>query len=339
MKQSKQKLALNILLLVVIVGLILYLLKNSLGEIIDQLLATNPWVAVLVITLGLIYQGIEGRNIATIAQPFSQKFTTKDGFFASGTIAFFRVISFGSATALSEVWYYRNYMKTSQGIGVGAVHMIMYKLGLLLFSLFGLATQCFHLLETAPNMILFIILGMVVTAVIIGVLLLLSSSLNLQVWLVKWCHRHIHKPSWRDKVDQFNIQIYSLRDTVLTIIKDRVLMWRIIGLNILKLFFWFVIPYVVLSEHHQMDLLLTISFTAFTVILAGVIPTPAGIGSFEFVFLLLFKPPVGTVDAVAAMLLYRFATYVLPFLIGLVYSAIEKRKQLKAEIKDLKQSD
>jgi uncharacterized membrane protein YbhN (UPF0104 family) len=40
---------------------------------------------------------------------------------------------------------------------------------------------------------------------------------------------------------------------------------------------------------HNIDLLLVMSFTSFAVILSGVIPTPAGIGPFEFVYLLLIS--------------------------------------------------
>ncbi len=60
-------------------------------------------------------------------------------------------------------------------------------------------------------------------------------------------------------------------------------------------------PYIFFVENHpNIDFLLTFSFISFAVVLSGVIPTPAGIGSFEFVYLLLFKPLVGTVDAVSS---------------------------------------
>ena len=71
-------------------------------------------------------------------------------------------------------------------------------------------------------------------------------------------------------------------------------------------------------------------------ILSGVIPTPAGIGSFEFVYMLLFGPMVGTVDAASSMLLYRFATFIWPFVIGFVYVILEKRKTMSAELEELK---
>ena len=168
-------------------------------------------------------------------------------------------------------------------------------------------------------------------------MLILSSSLKLQVLLVKFTNRWFKRPKLRDWVDNCNLQIYSLRAAVQTITQDRSALLRIFSWNVFKLLFWYIIPYIVLVENHpNIDLLLVMSFTSFAVILSGVIPTPAGIGPFEFVYLLLFKPLVGNVDAVASVLLYRFGSFVLPFLIGLVYVAIEKRKSLRIEIEEIK---
>ena len=52
--------------------------------------------------------------------------------------------------------------------------------------------------------------------------------------------------------------------------------------------------------------------------------------------MLLFGPMVGTVDAVSSMLLYRFATFIWPFVIGFVYVILEKRKTMSAELEELK---
>lgn len=48
----------------------------------------------------------------------------------------------------------------------------------------------------------------------------------------------------------------------------------------------------------------------------GVIPTPAGIGSVEAVFTLLFRRLLPEAKALSAVLLYRFATMLLPCAIG-----------------------
>ena len=56
--------------------------------------------------------------------------------------------------------------------------------------------------------------------------------------------------------------------------------------------------------------------TAMMTALSGVIPAPGGVGAVEFIFVLLFTPLTGKAAAASGMLIYRFATYILPFLLG-----------------------
>lgn len=121
------------------------------------------------------------------------------------------------------------------------------------------------------------------------------------------------------------------------IVKDQTALLRIYFWNMVKLIFWYVLPYIFLVENHSnLDFLLTFSFVSFAVVLSGVVPTPAGIGSFEFIYLLLFKPLVGTVDAVSSLLLYRFSSFILPFIYGFFYVLADRRKIIKQEISDVK---
>ncbi len=165
----------------------------------------------------------------------------------------------------------------------------------------------------------------------------MSISLNVQIFFVSLSNKLFKSERLRKWVDTCNQQIYSLRETVQTIIQDRTALLRIYLWNMLKLVFWYVLPYLILIENHpKIDFLLTISFISFAVVLSGVIPTPAGIGSFEFVYLLLFRPVVGTVDAVSSLLLYRFSSFILPFLYGFVYVIAERRRVIKEEIIEVK---
>lgn len=335
---SKTKIIINIGLLAIFIGILLYLMDHSLSDIFAQLLDTSWVVLFLIVVLGIFYQVVEGRSIKEIASYFNEDFTTKDGFFTSCYVAFYRVISFGTGTLLSEIYFYKKKgLAVSQGIGVTALHMIMYKLAVISWAVLGLIFQFSLFYSHAPKMIPFILAGMVLTAVIILSLLILSSSINLQVFLISWANKHFKTKKLRNWVDKCNIQIYSLRETVQTITKDRSAALRIFGWNVAKLFFWYIIPYVVLVEAHpSIDFLLVVSFTSFAVILSGVFPTPAGIGPFEFVYLLLFKPLVGTVDAVSSLLLYRFASFVLPFLIGFAYVLVQKRREIKLDLEAVK---
>ena len=74
-----------------------------------------------------------------------------------------------------------------------------------------------------------------------------------------------------------------------------------------------------------MTLLEALAITSLSVMLAAVIPTPAGIGSTEIVLTMLLAEIVGTGAAGSATLLYRFATFVFPFLIGTIVVVLRRR--------------
>ena len=137
--------------------------------------------------------------------------------------------------------------------------MIMYKAAVI-FSNYWFDYSIFLFYENAPKMIPFILAGVILTLVIIAALLILSSSLKLQVLLVKFANRWFKRPKLRDWVDNCNLQIYSLRAAVQTITQDRSALLRIFSWNVFKLLFWYIIPYIVLVENHpNIDLLLVMS--------------------------------------------------------------------------------
>lgn len=70
-------------------------------------------------------------------------------------------------------------------------------------------------------MIWVILAGMVVTFLIIAFLLALSVSVNVQVAFVVISDKLFKSKSMRKIIDTCNTQIYSLRETVYSILRDR----------------------------------------------------------------------------------------------------------------------
>lgn len=58
--------------------------------------------------------------------------------------------------------------------------------------------------------------------------------------------------------------------------------------------------------------------------LSGVIPSPSGVGSPEFVFLLLLGRFISPETALSAILVFRFATWILPFAVGGIIALAQK---------------
>lgn len=333
-----RKLIINILLFVVMIGVIIFVIRDSLGEIFAELGRTSLPVLLTVTGLGLLSQLIEGYTIKNIASEFNPAFTIRDGFFASAYSTFYRVITFGTGSIVSEVIYYhKKGLKYSTGMGTSALRMISYKIALMVWAFVFLVLKGDVIQTQIPNGILLVIIGLVVTLVIISSLLALSLSINVQVVFVTICHRLLKSEKLRGMVDRLNDQIYALREAIQTFIHDRPAMIRVFCSNMAKLLVWYVLPFLILvGSYPQLDFLLTVALISFTVILGGVLPAPGGIGGFEFVYVLLFRPVVGKVDAVSSLLLYRYATYLLPFLIGMLYVLFNKQRQINHGLKEAK---
>ena len=78
-------------------------MDNSLSDIFAQLMETS-WLVLIAVIFGVVYQFAEGRSIKEIARYFNKDFTTVDGF-TSCYVAFYRIISFGTGTLLSEIYF------------------------------------------------------------------------------------------------------------------------------------------------------------------------------------------------------------------------------------------
>lgn len=248
------------------------------------------------------------------------------------------MITFGTGSIVSEVIYYHKKELTySEATGTSALRMITYKIALMVWALVFLVIKSSAIQAHIANGIFLVLAGVLVTLLIISSLLVLSLNINAQVLFVIICNRLFKRQKLRDIVDQLNNQVYSLRGAIKTFIRDRNAVIRVFCSNMAKLVVWYSLPFFILvKDYPDIDIWLTVALISFTVILGGVLPAPGGIGGFEFVYVLLFRNVVGKVDAVSSLLLYRYATYLLPFLIGMIYVLFNKQRQINHEIKEAK---
>lgn len=215
--------------------------------------------------------------------------------------------------------------------------MVTYKIAVMIWALVFLVLESDVLRQEVPNGIMLVLIGMSVTLAIVTVLLLFSLNVSAQVIFVKISNRIFKRQRWRDLVDKANLQFYSLRETIQTFIKNKHVVVKVFASNMAKLAVWYAIPYFILSQSYpNLSLSLSIALISFTITLGGVLPAPGGIGGLEFVYVLLFKHVVSNVDAVSSLLLYRYATYLMPFFIGMVYVLVTKQKKLKQNLKKQK---
>ena len=179
---------------------------------------------------------------------------------------------------------------------------------------------------SAVNMA-FLAAGIGLTALITAVLLLVTACPPFSNWGFLIAERLCHG-KWQDKRDKMKAQIDSMQEESLRLLKHSPRTAGGIFLcDFAKLTCWYLVPWFVLSADLPVSLWEIVCITAAAQMLAGVIPTPAGLGSLEFVFLMFSTKIVGAAEAGAAMILLRCAVNIIPLVPGALLALTDRRKK------------
>ena len=132
--------------------------------------------------------------------------------------------------------------------------------------------------------------GYLVTLIITVVLILFSCSRQFHrmlLWVVDFFNGKT-KGRFDPQAAMLHDQCQMLEDASRQLMGEKRLVAGAVGLNLIKFAFWYSIPYLIFLGQGEITLPQTMAVTSLSVMLAAVIPSPAGIGSTEFVFTALF---------------------------------------------------
>ena len=162
----------------------------------------------------------------------------------------------------------------------------------------------------------YMFLGILIAVAVAAALILVCVCEPLHRFGFSMAKKYIRKENLLVKLRELEEKAVIVREEAGILLHDKKLLTEVIFLNFCKLTAWYLIPGVIFEKLNAPELGLLIAVTAMVNALAGVIPAPGGVGAVEFVFVLMFTPLAGEVAATSGVLIYRFATYILPFLIG-----------------------
>lgn len=306
---------------ILIVGIIVYTFRDSAGPILEQLKMTTPAVIRGICVMTALYHLMEGWITTILSRVYRQDFPYRKGVGNAFFCSFYRVATLGSGAGVAGVIYLgENGIPHSTGFGLYMLQYAFHKIGIAIFSMvFFVCNWSYMYSHFAPYMGL-LMAGYLITLVITVFLILFC------------CSSAFHKVFFKilDFIDgkckgKFAVPFASLRgecqmleEASKHLMKRKAVVAEVVAINILRNCFWYGIPYLIFRGLCDVTLMQTMAVTSLSVMLAAVLPAPAGIGSTEFVFAALFSGIVGTGLAGSAALLYRFGTFVFPFLVGAV---------------------
>lgn len=318
---KKQKKLVQWILVLLIIGIILYTFRDMAGPILEELKRTTPFVVIGICIMAMIYHLLEGAITTILAKQYDPSFTLRMGVTNALLCSFYRVATLGSGAGVAAIVYLREKGLTySQGFGLYMLQYAIHKISIAIYSalLFAL---CFSYMYGHFSEYMWILAaGYLVTLVITIILILFACSVrfhNMILAILGFVNKKCGG-RFRNMEEQLREQCHMLEaESVLLLRKKRLLFW-IVCINLLKFCFFYGIPYLSFRKYGDITMFETMAVTSLSVMLAAVLPAPAGIGSTEFVFTSLFSTVVETEVAGSASLLYRFGTFVFPFLVGAV---------------------
>lgn len=329
---KKTKTILKFAFVLLIIAIVIYTFRDSAGPIANQLEQTSIWVVVTICILAVLYELVEGWITYSFARKYNPAFTYRMGVESAFYCCFYRVATLGSGAGVAAIYYLNEKgIEVTKGTGMYMMEYVLHKVTIAIFSGLFFVISWGFMREHYSDYTWMLFGGYGITFVVAIIMVFFGCSHHVHEWML-WLADKINKKGKFDaQIAELRHQCKVMEDATGELLGKGSFVVSIILKNLLKFSFWYSIPYFVLCETGQITLPEAMAVTSLSVLLAAVIPAPAGIGSTEFVFAMLFSVIVGTGAAGSASLLYRFATFVLPFVIGafVVLSRRRIEKQLK----------
>ena len=317
LKQGKKKSWLKYVLVFGLIFFVCWYERGFLAQAAEKIRKLPNWTIFIIIVLSLTYLVWEGTIIWLLMRQSVKHYSWIQGVRCSFVCSFFRTTTLGSGGGVAQMYEMnRDGLPLARGAGLSMVQYIFHKVSITLYGLIGFLCLLFAKDESVSGYTAFLAAGIGLTALITAVLLIAER---------------LCRGKWQDKRDKMKAQIDSMQEESLRLLKHSPRTAGGIFLcDFAKLTCWYLVPWFVLSADLPVSLWEIVCITAAAQMLAGVIPTPAGLGSLEFVFLMFSTKIVGASEAGAAMILLRCAVNIIPLVPGALLALTDRRKRKEA---------
>lgn len=305
--------------LILVIFIAYVVLKDSWFGIWAELKETSYPVIAGVFLCSILYNCFDGAAIAKLLRSYDDKFPWYEGILCSLYYSFFRVVTFGSGTAAAGMYYVRKRgIPVSRSLGVFTLNYVVQRVAVCLYFVFTFLGNYKVMNQYFSSYNTFMIFGVLLAVLIVTALIMACICEPLHNWMFSQSEKIIKREKQKKKIAEWKENAVIIRCEANRLLKNKKLLLEILLLNFLKLSAWFLIPAIIFYKMDFLNLPLLVGTTSMMLALAGVIPAPGGVGAVEFVFVTLFTPLTGNVEAASGMLIYRFSTYIFPFMLGLL---------------------
>lgn len=318
---------------IILIFIAIYLVfHNDLKGIVDCLKTITIIDVIILIGVGTVYQLLEafGCHVLLKSQIADFKYVQVFELTLLGT--FCNVITSTAGTIPIQSYYlYKQGVNAGKGIGLLILDSIFHKLAVFVYATVVLLFT-FNDLANNSSLKVYIIVGYLVYLVIIVGLVLLCSASKIQQLLLFLIDHLPDRPALQKRKNDWKDNLNALYLEAKHVLHDHKTCLKVILADFLKLIWTYTIPFICLMiiDDNQLTFIQVQMLSSLMLLITGVLPNLAGMGSAELAFMLLFIEPLGLVKTTMILLLYRLATYFYPFILSIVVVLkLEKKLLMK----------
>ncbi len=322
-----QKQLINFIVLVVITVAVLYFsLKDHFREIIHEILNLNPLWFILAIFLALGYWLFKSIEFCIATRRFKKEFTFREAIRMTLSTSFFNAITpFATGGQPFQIYMLKKSgLKLTDSTNVIIENFIVYQIALVLLGSVAIISNFFcRFYKEAILLRNLVTLGFFINTVVVIGLFLIAFNPKFNRWVSNTVIHLLAKMHFvkdeKKKKSEFEEYISQFHKGAKLLLTNKKQFAFAIGLNLIALTSQYLIPVVLLysmGDYTSFDGFLSVTTSAYVMLIGSFVPIPGGTGGLEYGFLAFFGNFITGSKLNAIMLLWRGLTYYFGLIVG-----------------------
>ena len=319
MPQKKKAICSAALSVLTLLALFWLIFRNHYKEILQNIQTASIGGLFWILCLGIVYQLLDSLLCHIFIKRKMQRFSFRQAAAVTLLGVFGNVATFSvGSIPMQGAYLYRRGMAPGEAAGILSMEYVLHKAMVLLCSGVLLLLEGQSIFGTHPNLRAYAIFGYMVCMVIIALLVLICTWERFYQLVCKGICRLEKSPKLAEHAVHLKQQIGALHTGARELLHEPNMILVGAGINAVKLMGLYTIPYLCAKAIgiDQFSLIQMQALSALTHVVSNALPNIAGMGSIEVSFLLLFSCYMDAADVSSVLVLYRVATYFVPFLIS-----------------------
>ncbi|MCD8239554.1 MAG: lysylphosphatidylglycerol synthase domain-containing protein [Clostridiales bacterium] len=219
---------------------------------------------------------------------------------------------------LQGYYLYKYNIEPGKTVGLMNLKYIFHKFAVFVYAAAALLLNSFVGLEI-PSLMKYVYLGFGLSGIIIIFLILICALPAVQRLLLSLTEKLPNSGKWAHRKEVWSSSLKSIYEESKNVLKNKGCCIKIISVNLFKLFWFYAVTFICIKVlgFSGLNFTETQILSAVMLLITGVLPNVAGVGSAEAAFMLLFSAFLGKTGTSSALILYRSVTYFFPFLLSI----------------------